>query len=898
MERPTLESLILASPHVDKSIIYKNAQAGAPQQGAPVDVGQSPVVGNPDEMQVPESANQKQYEDDFGQLAYQFVQDRAPALIPYMIGFEVVERNDDGSKAVGIFGYKVDKDFYYIPCFFLNNQVRGVDMILNKKTNQFVPLTEKWIDFIVNKHSVSIGVPADDRVRDGMRNPDLSFVRRPQVALGKIAEDESPWSFRDAWGHMKEATARMAGDELFREMLVGVSESVRGDIEKSAESKCIKGFMEEHGGPEAMLSFINTMKDVGFANAAFTLYKDAEAFSTTNLKNATFHVERMKKSARVIPSIRIVDTVEGIRKIAADEPKSNVGEGDAELTPDEDARQIVEHDFTIEDVRPSEETAKVTDDEELVDVEHRFNPPDDPGEYNFMMADGKVMKGVLLNNMFSGRSCSKNKPLVCFDGEDGVVLSTADRNFIMTTEFGSVEDRNAEKDVLKDLYNKAKKISDIDIDKSSGTITPYLFIDEKGNSIGPFGIEFVISDGDHVKLKTCQKDGMVVESHASKQLSTRYGFMDWDISDRFHDDLGKQTKNYYDPEFGDPVDILSIGTIPGKPKKTPSGVIIPPGWKALKVTMVPDNWVDYDNGGDYQKRQHDANVKRDKFVTKYTLASAGDVLENMAGQGIMRVKVASDGSGYYVSADGAKRINGPMSYKEASIDLVAKFGFRPRRAFDTLRKAAASGKKGVRLLVKVPCIQKSAQDGLVNVSMPAPAEQIPSIDPYSGVPIYESPYIDITHGSYTGVPSLPPEGGMTRGINIGGEMERNMGGQAVGDEHTDAFGDGSLPIDEETRRLAEEAAAAGQRHVFDQAAIGGLARVYDTANVVDSYIPEFMDTIDRLGRILFLFYWKHEDFNQRYGSDDVVQMEDRLRNVFKQLGELTLQLKEKSVQKE
>ena len=156
----------------------------------------------------------------------------------------------------------------------------------------------------------------------------------------------------------------------------------------------------------------------------------------------------------------------------------------------------------------------------------------------------------------------------------------------------------------------------------------------------------------------------------------------------------------------------------------------------------------------------------------------------------------------------------------------------------------------------------------------------------------------MVRGQFTGVPGLPPEGGMTRGINIGGEMERNMGGQEIPDEHNDSFGEGALPIDEEAKRLAEEAAAAGQRHVFDQAAIGGLVKVYDVANVVDSYIPEFMDTIDRLGRILFLFYWKHEDFNQRYGSDDVVQMEDRLRNVFKSLGELALQLKEKSVQKE
>ena len=103
---------------------------------------------------------------------------------------------------------------------------------------------------------------------------------------------------------------------------------------------------------------------------------------------------------------------------------------------------------------------------------------------------------------------------------------------------------------------------------------------------------------------------------------------------------------------------------------------------------------------------------------------------------------------------------------------------------------------------------------------------------------------------------------------------------------------------ETSLEIAMDAAEAGQRHVFDQAAIGGLAKVYDTANIVDSYIPDFMDTLDRLGRVLFLYYWKHEDFTKRYGSDDLVQMEDRIRSVFKQLGSLTLQLKEKSVQKD
>ena len=299
MARPTFDSLKIR-PHVGReNILFKEAQAempaGAPPGGMPPEVGQSPQTGNPDEMQAPESANQRQFEDDFGSLAYQFVEDRAPALVPYMLGFEVVDRNEDGSKAVGIFGYKVDDDFYYIPCFFLNNQVRGVDMILNKKTNQFIPLTEKWIDYIVNKHSIRIGSPASNEVRDTMRNPDLTFVQRPQTALGKIAEDGSPWSPTEAWRHIKEATAKLLSDASFNEMLSGAVSN--GSLEKSAESRYVKDFMEKVGGPECMSSFLKTLHDVDFANSFLSLYKDAEAVFTHKLVNASIHVDRMRKVA-------------------------------------------------------------------------------------------------------------------------------------------------------------------------------------------------------------------------------------------------------------------------------------------------------------------------------------------------------------------------------------------------------------------------------------------------------------------------------------------------------------------------------------------------------------------------------------------------------------------------
>lgn len=906
MSRPTFESLKLR-PHVGKeTLIFKEAQdmpPGAPPGGMPPDVGQSPVTGNPDEMQAPESANQRQFEDDFGQLAYQFVNDRAPALVPYMLGFEVVDRNEDGSKAVGIFGYKVDQDYYYIPAFFLNNQVRGVDMILNKKTNQFVPLTEKWIDYVIDKHSIQIGTPADNEVRDTMRNPDLTFVRRPRTALGpfgKTAED-APWTMKEAWEHIKEATAKAAGDPKFKEMFAGIC----GQVEKSAEATYIKDFMEKVGGPECMLSFLKSMRDVEFADAALTLYKDAEAFWTEKTANAKIHVERMKKVAAARPKVRVVGSTEGLVKASQDTPPSDVGEEDKPLTVEENARQIVEHDFTIDDSRPAEEAATVTDDKALVDFEHRFNPPDGVGRYNFMMSDGVSREGVLLNSVVSP-SCGKDMTFVLFE-DDGNVLAEACPRAVMTTEFeeGSVKDEKG--DDLKKLYDKAVSLSSVEVGNEERDGNPYLFIDDKGNAAGPFGIKFVISDGDHIRFGTGYCSDCKVVTPNSSGLNESYGFMDWNLRDRFHDEDGRPAHNGYDRCCDAPCceecsdsDFVTVGTFSGMPKKTSAGVIIPKDWKALKLKVVKwyAPYVENEKPEDRNVREAKYAKEYAEFKSKYTFASAIDILQEMRSEGIERIKVASDGVNYHVAVDGAKRRHGPMGYKEAAVDLVTRFGMRPRRAFSVLSKAASEG--STMLLVKIPSLvqhEKTAQDNLVGVSMPAPLEQIPAVDPYSGIPVYQSPYIDMTQGQFTGVPGLPPEGGYTKGINIGGEMERTMGAGEYPDEH-DSMGEGALPIDEEARRLAEDAAKAGQRHVFDQAAIGGLTKVYDTANVVDSYIPDFMDTIDRLGRILFLFYWKHEDFNQRYGSDDVVQMEDALRNVFKQLGELTLQLKEKSVKKD
>lgn len=59
-----------------------------------------------------------------------------------------------------------------------------------------------------------------------------------------------------------------------------------------------------------------------------------------------------------------------------------------------------------------------------------------------------------------------------------------------------------------------------------------------------------------------------------------------------------------------------------------------------------------------------------------------------------------------------------------------------------------------------------------------------------------------------------------------------------------------------------------------------------------------MQAVDRLGRVLFLYYWKNEDFGERYGTSETVEMEDTLRSVFKQFGNLALTLRSKTIDAE
>jgi hypothetical protein len=105
---------------------------------------------------------------------------------------------------------------------------------------------------------------------------------------------------------------------------------------------------------------------------------------------------------------------------------------------------------------------------------------------------------------------------------------------------------------------------------------------------------------------------------------------------------------------------------------------------------------------------------------------------------------------------------------------------------------------------------------------------------------------------------------------------------------------GKMP-DNDVQQILD-AAGSGQKEVFDTAMIGGMLRAVRDDGMVDRYMGELTKGLDKLGRILFMFYWHGDRFADRYGKSDMPELEDSLRNAFEMLGDVILFLKQKTIE--
>lgn len=740
-----------------------------------------------------ESADEMQMEQDFGRLAYTFIRDRAAGLIPYMLGFEVVEREDDGSRAVGIFGFKIGKSYFYVPAFFINNQIKGMDLLYSKSSDTFMPLRESWIDFLVNKQTISLGgQPAEQtsELQSQFEVPRMDFLADPPSSPKYAEVIEAGFS---TWNAMQQSmVTALEKDAEFQHAWAGAISRLSHQplpFAKTAEDSSLLDWMSKKGGVKAVNSLLTTVtRNVKFANAALTFYPDIESLFVT------------KFAADLAPEKRAA-------KITVVTEKTDYLDGKA-------TKRLIRDGFTIHDTREDNEKSELYD----VDYEKRFHCPDRSGMYNVLMRTGGTTKAWV----FMPSAAAKcDKCVVVDESGKNYFLAETGAVFVRGDEF--VEDADG-------AFKKAKELS------SMKPGSKYILINAAGDCTKPLEVRSVIAEnGKRVRMRVCWRD------YPSFSRPT-YGH---DFSTLGGRGCFGSCPSYDDQEY------IQLAEHNGKGLCVAGTdtLVIPANWKAMELSEGAES----SNVDSYEAEK----VMKDMFAP----GSLNDVFDALTKNSFHKLTVGSDdGLEYYVRFDD-NFVDGPsVNYKQAMVKLVQRYGLGVDDAESMLKSAQVNYK--IRKLVKL--------GQMVGAQMPAIPPQPMGYDQFSGIQTM-GPQVEQLSGQTIG--QTAPQDPMQPGFNLGGEAE----------------------MDQEAMQLAQQAADAGQKNVFDHAAIGGLSKLYDSAAVIDSYVPELMKSLDRLGRILFLFYWKNEEFAERYGEEDLAEMEDMIRGVFKSYGDLVLKLRQKAI---
>jgi hypothetical protein len=123
-----------------------------------------------------------QIEGAFFQLAYQRLQDTLKNLIPYLIGFEIVKKSEDNTKALGVFGFRSESgQILFVPCFFVNGKVKNLDLLYSKNNEQFYPLHEDFAEMFIKNELLGLGNNSNQNRADVLKDMTQGDYRQMSV---------------------------------------------------------------------------------------------------------------------------------------------------------------------------------------------------------------------------------------------------------------------------------------------------------------------------------------------------------------------------------------------------------------------------------------------------------------------------------------------------------------------------------------------------------------------------------------------------------------------------------------------------------------------------------------------------------------------------------------------
>lgn len=724
------------------------------------------------------------FEKAFATLAYSELEQKAPGLFPYLIGFQLIDKNDQDNHAVGVFGFKMGNQWYYSPVFWLNGRLRGFDLLYIVSQDIFVPMQESWINYLTNRKPNIMGEYSEKTPQQlGVMAPDFFIFRRSPL------------------------TKRAEIPECFRRIptLPGIPQMLRKMPVKYAHT---------------LLSTIK--QNPQFAEAFYTFYDPKELRDSVHevmgreLFKESAEPKRPKDPGSQPPKHYIsADKRDKVQVIYGGENSQGIDTFSPQTTDEKE--KFMAGDAVIRDAREDKERSEVYS---KPDFERIFQNPTMAGLWRVLTPDGSV------KTMFIGFN-----PKPIGDATTPNIVAVVD-----------LEDKKWLNTSTQSICAKAQLDPSIWVKQFEGLPKPNTIqVGDVGMLVGknfeasiPFRVlERSKGEGGVVSLKVDPADDVDVG---------RPGF-DLRIMGKYYSEGQPHAPTRIDYKYDNYERGHYIQVIPGKAKLL----------NTRETMLAGDDWAKFLKLGECRKppepKKDNRAISMDPWYEfkrehKLKLGTQLDLDFHLRKLGMEKLAVSYDGHSELNVTLGEKT-TGRMSPSHTVGYLVREIGLQEKMA-RVLVNSAKEHKK-VAVLIK---------RGLFD----APPS---SYDPFYKAPV-QYPY---------------------------NEQERFVSNTVSPGEMRQLD-----YIDEETQRKAVSAAKTGQKDVFDTSVMAGMAR----ANRLDDYIDQFTKDIiignDRIGRLLFLYYWHFDKFTDKYGEEDMSDLEDLLREVFKSNGEVILFLKRKSIE--
>jgi hypothetical protein len=711
-----------------------------------------------------------QIEGAFFQLAYQRLQDTLKNLIPFLVGFEIVKKNEDNTKALGVFGFRSDAgQILFVPAFFVDGKVKPLDLLYSKNNEQFYPLNEDFAEMFIKDEMLGLGDNSKENRSDIMRDGDYRQMSVPP-RTGRYAIASVIDYVKDSNNQTKKA---------FTEL-----------IEKNADF-C-----------ESLLRF-------------YPLEKVAEAIALED-------GDKYRKSKDAPKKLELVTLTENKEKLK----KLN----------DSQKATLMTQGYVIIDDRDKGEKSSYG----APDYLKKFTNPTESGFYSYITKLGGLRYGLILvrPKQLQQDFATDDTVILDLEAKDGTAY-IKDHKQVFIKDQIRVQDYSA---VHKMMVDAAEG--------KPGYSHCYVLINENLKATQPFRIVANFKDASGIR-RICVEPYSIWESPCADEKGGRKdrpgSIHDLPRGNFYnHPKKAREVHLVMTKRNGDRLDYSADNT-----------VYVPAGFKLLKINPTSCNCMPYHSSfGDKDKTEEmkEREKKQEQLMrgepgSPYTLNSV------LSDKNIFPMTVHTNGSEYFVDINGAKK-----KYDDtikAKIAMVMEYGLDEKVGNDLIDSLNPGFTKKGHI--------KLAYTGDI---YPQPFEEQPYTNEFG-----QSTYVGI--GQENTLPTLDSYTGNPTRQDLGVKPE-------------------VTGIDPRYVHQAIQLAQNGQKEIFDTQMIGALAKYVSVGDKISEYLPSMIESMDRLGRILFLLHWETDKFKEMYGRSDLPELVELVTSVLKNMGDLVIFLKRKS----